>query len=210
MPDLVNRVYSILITGVGGTGVVTIGAILGMAAHLEGLGCGIIDMAGLAQKGGAVISHIKLAPRPEDISTIRVGAGAADLVLGCDHRRRGIRKVLRRPSRGDNALIVNTHEVMPGDFTRNADYCCRSRLMNGVPSRRARGQGAESPIDATRLATALMGNSIAANLFMLGYAWQKGRIPSDRRSASNEAIEINGVAVEHEPAGLPLGPARRP
>src|SRR4029078_12669102 len=90
----IERTYNIIVTGVGGSGVVTIGAILGMAAHLEGKGCGMIDMAGLAQKGGAVYSHVRLAPRPEDIHSIRVAAGEADLVLGCDLVVTGTKKVL--------------------------------------------------------------------------------------------------------------------
>ncbi len=95
--------YAIIVTGVGGTGVVTIGAILGMAAHLEGKGCGMIDMAGLAQKGGAVYSHVKLAERPEDIHSIRVAAGEADLVLGCDLVVTGTRKVLAAVKQGETA-----------------------------------------------------------------------------------------------------------
>src|SRR6202007_585396 len=120
--ELTDRPYSIIVTGVGGTGVVTIGAILGMAAHLEGKGCGMIDMAGLAQKGGAVYSHVKLARHPDDIHAIRVAAGEADLVLGCDLVVSGTKKVLAAVKPGETGIVVNTAEIYPGDFTRNADY----------------------------------------------------------------------------------------
>ena len=194
-PDLpaLTAPYSVLITGVGGTGVVTIGAILGMAAHLEGLGCGMIDMAGLAQKGGAVTSHIKLAPRPEDISAIRVGAGAADLVLGCDIVVAGSAKVLAAMDRARTVAIVNSHETLPGDFARNPDYVLPGgRLRSAISA--AVAKGGSRFIDATALATGLFGDAIAANMFMLGYAWQTGAIPLSH-SAIEEAIRLNGVSV---------------
>src|SRR3954466_14224093 len=118
----IEKTFNIVVTGVGGTGVVTIGAILGMAAHLEGKGCGMIDMAGLAQKGGAVYSHVRLAHTPDDIHAIRVTAGTAHLVLGCDLVVTGTKRVLASVKQGQTALVVNTAEVMPGEFTRNADF----------------------------------------------------------------------------------------
>src|SRR4029077_5740121 len=121
-PPFTKQTYSIIVTGVGGTGVVTVGAILGMAAHLENKGCGMIDMAGLAQKGGAVYSHVRLAKTQEDIHAIRVAAGDADLVLGCDLVVTGTKKVLAAVRSGATHLVVNTAELLPGDFTRNADY----------------------------------------------------------------------------------------
>ena len=120
MPKL-GQTYNIIVTGVGGTGIVTIGGILGMAAHLEGKGVGVIDMAGLAQKGGAVYSHMRIAERPEDIHAIRVAAGGADLVLGGDIVVAGNKKVLAAVKPG-TAMVVNTSEFLPGDFTRNADF----------------------------------------------------------------------------------------
>ena len=189
----ISRPYAIIVTGVGGTGVVTIGAILGMAAHLEGKGCGMIDMAGLAQKGGAVYSHVKLAPRPDDIHSIRVAAGEADLVLGCDLVVTGTRKVLAAVKAGETALVVNTAEVLPGDFARNADFSLPAeRIKRAVGS--AAGQENAFFIDATRIATALTGNAIAANMFMLGYAFQKGRVPLSS-TALLKAIALNGEAV---------------
>lgn len=194
---------SILITGVGGTGVVTVGAVLGMAAHLEGKGCGIIDMAGLAQKGGAVMSHMRIAPNPEDISAIRIAAGTADLVLGCDMVVVGSGKVLSAINPGVTEVVVNTHEQLPGDFTRNTDFSLPSkRLIKSIEERA--GEGKAAFVDATRLATALLGDSIAANMFMLGFAWQRGAVPI-AYDALMEALRMNGVAVEMNTKAFELG-----
>jgi indolepyruvate ferredoxin oxidoreductase len=188
----IDRTFNIIVTGVGGTGVVTIGAILGMAAHLEGKGLGMIDMAGLAQKGGAVYSHVRLANAQEDIHAIRVTAGAAHLILGCDLVVTGNKKVLASVKRGQTALVVNTAEVMPGDFTRNADFSLPvERIKRAIV---AAGGDAVAFTDATATATALLGNAIAANMFMLGYAYQLGRVPLSG-AAIEKAIELNGEAV---------------
>ncbi len=198
-----DRSYAVIVTGVGGTGVVTIGAILGMAAHLEGKGCGMIDMAGLAQKGGAVFSHVKLAPRPEDIHAIRVAAGQADLVLGCDLTVTGSKKVLGSVRHGSSTIVVNTAESMPGDFTRNADFSLPvERLKRGILS--AAGSEQTHFVDATAAATAFLGNAIAANMFMLGYAWQFGAVPLSR-AALLRAIELNGEAVAMNRQAFELG-----
>ena len=190
----IDRTFNVIITGVGGTGVVTIGAILGMAAHLEGKGMGMIDMAGLAQKGGAVYSHVRLANRQEDIHAIRVSAESAHLVLGCDLVVTGTKKVLASVKEGLTALVVNTAEVMPGEFTRNADFSLPTeRLKRAIRS--AAGQEGVAFVDATAVATALLGNAIAANMFMLGYAYQTGRVPLTA-AAIEKAIELNGEAVK--------------
>ncbi|MGO4173028.1 indolepyruvate ferredoxin oxidoreductase family protein [Bosea sp. TAF32] len=198
-----DRSFAVIVTGVGGTGVVTIGAILGMAAHLEGKGCGMIDMAGLAQKGGAVFSHVKLAPHPDDIHAIRVAAGQADLVLGCDLTVTGSKKVLGaiRPERG--TVIVNTAESLPGDFTRNADFSLPTeRLKRAILS--AAGRDQTHFLDATAAAVAFLGNAIAANMFMLGHAWQLGAVPLSRE-ALLRAIELNGEAVAMNRKAFELG-----
>lgn len=198
-----DRSFAVIVTGVGGTGVVTIGAILGMAAHLEGKGCGMIDMAGLAQKGGAVFSHVKLAPRPEDIHAIRVAAGQADLVLGCDLTVTGSKKVLGSVRQGSSTIVVNTAESMPGDFTRNADFSLPiERLKRGILS--AAGSEQTHFVDATAAATTFLGNAIAANMFMLGYAWQFGTVPLSRASLLR-AIELNGEAVPMNKQAFELG-----
>lgn len=192
LPSIDEKVYSILVTGMGGTGVVTIGAILGMAAHLEGRGCGLLDMAGLAQKGGSVWSHLRFGPSPEAIKTIRIAAGGADLVLGCDVIVAGNSKTLAAVRRGSTRMLVNTREFMPGEFSRNADMQFpRDGLRGNVID--AVGEDHAEFVDAGRIATALLGDSIAANMFMLGFAYQRGLIPIGAGSIE-AAIELNGAA----------------
>jgi indolepyruvate ferredoxin oxidoreductase len=200
---VLDRNFAVVVTGVGGTGVVTIGAILGMAAHLEGKGCGMIDMAGLAQKGGAVYSHVRLAPRPEDIHAIRVTAGQTDLVLGCDLIVTGSKKVLTALKKDDTTVVVNTAESFPGDFTRNADFSLPGeRLKRSIIA--ANGRDNTHVVDATAVAVAFLGNAIGANMFMLGYAWQLGRVPLSEASLV-KAIELNGEAVKMNLQAFALG-----
>ena len=185
--------WATIIDGIGGTGVVTIGAIIGMAAHLEGKGSGLIDMAGLAQKGGAVFSHMRVARTPEEISAIRVSAGKADLILGCDLVVSGSRKVLSAVRSGETLFVANTAEVMPGDFARSADYSLPSeRIRRAIRS--AVGDERAIFFDATAAASKLFGNTIAANMFMLGVASQKGALPV-APEAIERAIVLNGQAV---------------
>ncbi len=200
---LINHPYSIIVTGIGGTGIVTIGGIVSMAAHLEGKGVGVIDMAGLAQKGGAVYSHIRIANKPDDIHAIRVAAAGADLVLGGDIVVVGNKKVLSAIKPGLSRVIVNTAEFLPGDFARNADFSLPTeRLKRAIVS--ASGQGRSNFVDASRLATALLGNSIGANMFMLGYAFQLGSLPLSEE-AIEKAIEMNGEAVPMNIAAFRYG-----
>ena len=186
--------YDIVVTGVGGTGVVTIGALLGMAAHMEGKGCSVLDMAGLAQKGGAVVSHVRIAPQPEDLHAVRISAGGAELVLGCDLVVAGGYEALSKVTRGITRVLINSHETVTGDFTRNPDYFFPATRLKENIQDAAGPEGCEF-LDATRIATALLGDSIATNLFMLGYAWQRGLVPIGKE-ALDEAIALNGVAVE--------------
>jgi indolepyruvate ferredoxin oxidoreductase len=188
------RPWNILITGVGGTGVVTIGALLGMAGHLEGRGATVLDQTGLAQKGGAVTTHVRLARTPADIHAVRIAAGEADLVLGCDmvvvNDYWALSKV--RPERSQ--VILNTYEAMPGSFTTQPDMQFpAAEIIAGV--RLALGGRDPQLLDATRIATALLGDAIATNLFMLGHAWQQGLVPVSLQ-ALLRAIELNGAAVE--------------
>lgn len=185
--------WAAIIDGVGGTGVVTVGAILGMAAHLEGKGCGMIDMAGLAQKGGSVFTHVRIANSPDDINAIRVSAGKADLVLGCDLVVSGAKKVLASVREGHTVFVANTSEIMPGDFTRAADFSLPTeRLKKTI--RQAAGEEQAHFFDATRTASALFGTSLGANMFMLGFAFQHGAVPLGA-DAVEKAIELNGEAV---------------
>jgi len=184
--------YNILITGIGGTGVVTIGALLGMAAHLEGRGASVLDFTGLAQKNGGVMSHVRLAPRQSDLHAVRISAGAADLLLGCDLVVAASEAALSRFNRARTGAVINARVTPTSAFVRDG----RIDLSTSIDSRNV--QEAVSPradfLDATGLATALMGDSIATNLFMLGYAWQRGRVPLSFE-ALDRAIELNGVAV---------------
>ncbi|MBI1386753.1 MAG: indolepyruvate ferredoxin oxidoreductase family protein [Rhizobiales bacterium] len=189
-----DRNVSIVITGVGGTGVVTISAVLGQAAFLDGKGFGSIDMTGLAQKGGAVACHVRIAPRAEDIHAIRAGLGGADVVLGCDLVVTASEKVLETVAHNRTALVLNTHEMTTGDFTRNADLELPvARIRRAIADQI--GQGATFAFDAHRHAVALFGDSIASNMMMLGYAYQKGLIPVSE-GALLEAIRLNGAAVQ--------------
>jgi indolepyruvate ferredoxin oxidoreductase len=185
--------YDVIITGVGGTGVVTVGALIGMAAHLEGKGVGVLDMAGLAQKGGAVQSHVRIAERPEHIHAIRVAARTADLVLGGDIVVAGNKKVLAAMTPGSTRVVVNVAEMLSGEFTRNADFSLPSeRLKRAIAG--AAGDKNCYFFDAARIASAVAGQSIATNMVMLGYAYQVGALPLSAASIER-AIELNGEAV---------------
>jgi len=186
--------HNILVTGVGGTGVVTIGAIIGMAAHLESKGCSVLDMTGLSQKGGAVLSHVRIARDPAQIHAVRVAAGEADSLIGCDLVVAAGTEAISRMRTGLTRAVVNSYETTVGDFTRNPDLQFPTSELRGSIIEAA-GADATEFIDATGLATALMGDSIATNMFMLGYAWQKGLVPVSRE-AIERAIELNEVAVE--------------
>jgi len=200
---LINHPYGIIVTGVGGTGVVTIGGILGMAAHLEGKGIGVVDMAGLAQKGGAVYSHIRIANTPDDIHAIRVAAGGADLVIGGDIVVVGSKKVLGAIKSGNTQVLVNTAEFLPGDFTRNADYSLPTeRLKRAITG--AAGRDRSHFFDATRIASDIVGRAISTNLVMVGYAYQTGALPLSAE-AIEKAIELNGESVPENIAAFRWG-----
>jgi indolepyruvate ferredoxin oxidoreductase len=193
--------YDILVTGIGGTGVVTIGAILGMAAHLDGKGVSVLDQTGLAQKNGAVVSHIRLARRPQDIHAVRIAAGNTNLLLGCDMVTASGADVLAKMRRGLTVAVMNGHRVMTADFTQRPDLAYPDRRIRETLSDAAHDVDV---VEATRVATALLGDSIGANLFMVGYAWQKGLIPIGR-AALDRAVELNGAAVETNRAAFLWG-----
>ncbi len=204
-PSLANAPYSVVLTGVGGTGVVTIGALMGMAAHLEGKGCGIVDMAGMAQKGGAVTSHIRIGQTPDEIGVIRVAPGGADLLLGCDlvvSASDSVQAVVRK---GRTRALVNTAQVMTGAFTRDADFRLPVNLMEQRLTRNM-AEGDAHLVNATRMAEQLLGDSIGANLFMLGAAYQLGHVPLSS-GAILHAIAMNGVAIEFNTNAFSLGRA---
>jgi indolepyruvate ferredoxin oxidoreductase len=194
-PNLsLDHPYSIYVTGIGGTGVITIGALIGMAAHLEGKGCTVVDMAGLAQKGGSVVSHIRLSKAPEDILATRIGTGEANLLLGADIVVSASSEGLSKIDKERTHVIINTHQTITGHFTQDSNYTFPDQEMR-TSLIRATGQDRLEFIAATTLATALMGDSITANLFLVGYALQKGYIPITVE-ALIEAIHLNGVTVD--------------
>jgi indolepyruvate ferredoxin oxidoreductase len=194
VPPSLDRAYGIVVTGIGGTGVVTIAALLGMAAHLEGKGFVALDMIGLAQKGGAVVSHLKIAPTPETVGAPRVAPGGARLLLGCDLLVAAGRTALPTVARGVTRVVANTEEVLTGAFTREPDLAFPAGQLRRTLEDAAGAPNVEL-VEATRLATALLGDAIAANLFLVGWAWQKGLVPLSE-AAILRAIALNGVAVE--------------
>ncbi len=189
-----DKPWSILVTGIGGTGVVTIGHILGQAAYMEGMGAALIDMVGISQKNGAVVTHLKLAAKPEDISAVRVASGHADLILGCDLITSSAERILSAASRDKTVAVVNSHETMPAHFAHDANFDIQGGALTLKIAAAVR-QGGLNAIDATGIATALLGDSIAANLFTLGFAWQKGLVPIPRE-AIEAAVKLNGVGVK--------------
>lgn len=191
---LTHDPYDIFITGVGGTGVITIGALIGMAAHLEKKGCSVVDMAGLAQKGGAVVTHLRLSRRPEDIHATRVDAQGANLLLGFDLVVSSGHEALSKVNPGVTQVLINDHQTITGHFTKNPDYIFPAQAMREDVLKIA-GQDRTEFIEAQELATNLMGDSIMTNLFMVGYALQKGYIPVSVQ-ALEEAIRLNNVAIE--------------
>ena len=191
---VIKGTYNIVLTGVGGTGIVTIGALLGMAAHLEKKGIGVLDMIGLAQKGGAVLSHLRIGKSPEDIHSPRIASQGADLVIGGDLVVTGGHKSLSVIKSGHTKLVINSYEMITGDFTKNADMLFPSLKIKQAIQQTAGTDNTEF-LDASRLATALIGDTIATNMFMLGFAFQRGLIPLER-SSIEQAIEINGMSVE--------------
>jgi indolepyruvate ferredoxin oxidoreductase len=193
-PEIGAEPYNILVTGVGGTGVVTIGAILGMASHLEGKGVKILDMTGLAQKGGAVMSHVRIGRDPDAIHAARIATGEAHAVIACDLVVAASKDARATMRDGATRIALNSHETPTGDFMRNPDLAFPGADL--VASIEATvGAKSVARIDGTGLATRLMGDSIATNPFMVGFAYQRGMIPVSS-AAILKTIELNGVAVE--------------
>ncbi|UGY21150.1 indolepyruvate ferredoxin oxidoreductase family protein [Bradyrhizobium septentrionale] len=186
--------YNILITGIGGTGVITIGALLGMAAHVEGLACSTLDFTGLSQKNGAVMSHVRLAPVSGMLTTVRIAPGNANLILGCDLVVATSVPALSRAERGVTRAVVNADLLPTASFVIDPDIDFEAGAMRDALNGAVRPDDLDI-LDATGLATALMGDSIATNAFMLGFAFQRGAIPLSL-DAILKAIELNGAAIE--------------
>ncbi len=200
LPTL-DQPWGILITGVGGTGVVTIGALLGMAAHLENKGVAVLDMTGLAQKGGSVYTHVRIAKQPDDIHAVRIAAGEAHALLGCDMivstSDEAIAKMQKSLTRG----VVNADVSTTGEFTKKTDL----HIPIGDLEATLQDTMAEVAfVDATQLTTALMGDAIFTNPFVMGYGYQLGLIPLASASIVR-AIELNGTAVERNKQAFDWG-----
>jgi len=203
-PDLpaIEGTHNIVITGVGGTGVVTIGAVLAQAAQLDGKGAGMIEMAGLAQKGGAVHIHLRIAERPEDISAIRVAVGEADAVIGGDLVVTAGAKTLGLMTTGRTRAVVNAHEIITGDFTRYTEFHIPVKDLEVALQARL-GEGV-ALFDASDLARALIGDSIFSNMMILGASWQMGLVPLSE-AAILRAIELNGAAPARNKQAFEIG-----
>ncbi|MBS0324841.1 MAG: indolepyruvate ferredoxin oxidoreductase family protein [Proteobacteria bacterium] len=193
-PASLDQPCNILVAGIGGSGVVTLGALMGMAAHLEGKACSVLDITGLAQRNGAVTSHIRLAARPEQIHSSRIGVGSADLILGCDIVVATAADVLTRISPQRTRITVNNHVAPTSAFARNPDMALSAAPMLETLSASV-GSDQISELDATQIAMKGFGDTVAGNLFLLGHAFQQGGIPLSR-AALEQAIEINGIAVD--------------
>ena len=198
-----DTAWGIVVGGVGGTGVITIGSLLGMAAHLEGKGVITQDAGGLAQKGGATWSHIQIANRPEAIYTTKVDMAKADLVIGCDPIVAANKASLAVMQNGRTFVALNSHGTPTAAFVHNPDWqfpggSCEAAIAGAV------GPGLVGSFDAEQAAVQLLGDSIYTNPLMLGYAWQKGRVPLTR-AALMRAMELNGVQVANNQAAFEWG-----
>ena len=192
-----------LVTGVGGTGVVTISAVLGQAAHIEGKGFGSIDMTGLAQKGGAVACHMRVARTADEIHAIRIGVANSDLVMGGDLVVTASNKILDTIRPNETAVVVSTYEMITGDFTRNPSLVVPGdKLMQAIAGRVRKGP--LHAFNAHDYAVKLFGDSIASNMFLLGFAYQLGHVPIGA-AAIEQAIALNGAAVEMNRSAFRLG-----
>ena len=198
----ITRPYGVLVTGVGGTGVVTIGALLGMAAHLEQKGVTVLDVTGLAQKGGAVMSHVQIANAPTDIHATRIAMGEANLVIGCDAIVTASDECTSRMKFDETRVVVNSAKTPTADFIKNPNWTFPGASTE-ADVRAAAGEHVDL-VDANRLALALLGDAIYTNPFVLGYAWQRGWLPLAHRSLVR-AIELNGVQIEKNLAAFEWG-----
>jgi indolepyruvate ferredoxin oxidoreductase len=209
IPDLpqpalpaISGTHNVVITGVGGTGVVTIGAVLAQAAQIDGKGAGMMEMAGLAQKGGAVHIHLRLAERPEDISAIRVATGEADCVIGGDLVVTAGARTIGLMTNDRTGAVVNDHEIITGDFTRFRDFQVPADRLK--MSLQARLGDRVAFFDANDLALRMLGDSIYSNMLVLGACWQQGLIPLTE-AAIHDAIRLNGAKVDDNLRAFQIG-----
>ena len=198
-----QHAWGTVVAGVGGTGVITIGQLLGMAAHIEGKGIVTQDSAGLAQKGGATWSHVLIADDQESIRTTRVSMAAADLIIGCDPIVSAGKETLQRMLQGRTHVALNAYSTPTAAFVKNANWQnpaeqCAADIANAV------GLEGLSAFDANRVSTQVLGDTIYINPMLLGFAWQKGWVPLGHE-ALMRAIELNDVAVAQNIAAFEWG-----
>ena len=193
LPSL-DRPYGIIVAGIGGSGIITLGALLGMAAHLEGKRCTVLDCSGLSQKNGAVMSHVRFARESDELHAVRIAAGGANLLLGCDLLVAASREALTCVEHGVTKAVINSQLAPTAAFVLDPDIDLDASAIERALCA-AVGEAGVQLVDGTALTAALLGDSIAANLFMLGYAFQKGLVPLSL-AAIERAIEINGVAID--------------
>lgn len=199
----INNTYNLVITGIGGTGVVTIGALVAMAAYLDGKGAGMMEMAGLAQKGGAVHIHCRISKNPEDITAIRVATSEADAIIGGDLVTTAGSKTLSLMQNGRTKAVVNGHETITGEFTRDANFSIPSdQLLLAIEAKI--GNNNVKFHNFSELSKKMLGDSIYANIMILGAAWQNGMVPLTK-AALNRAIELNGTNVANNIKAFELG-----
>jgi indolepyruvate ferredoxin oxidoreductase len=199
---VLDRPYNIAVGGVGGTGVLTIGALLGMAAHIEGKASMILDMSGLAQKGGAVLSHVRLSEHTADVTCSRIVTGTADLVLAADEVVAASKDTISLCESSRTTGVINSHVIPTADFILNRDFNFQNRKVNSVLETALRKES--SFFDFTKPAEMLLGDSIATNIMMMGYAYQKGLLPLSA-AAIEQAIEVNGVSIKMNKEAFRLG-----
>ena len=197
-----ERPYNVAVGGVGGTGVLTIGALLGMAAHIEGKASMILDMSGLAQKGGAVLSHVRLSEHTADVTCSRIVTGTADLVIAADEVVAASKETMTLCESGRTTGVINSHVIPTADFVLNRDFNFQTRKVSHVLETALRKDSAF--MDFTRPAETLLGDAIATNMMMMGYAYQKGLLPLTAE-AIEQAIEVNGVAIKMNTQAFRLG-----
>jgi indolepyruvate ferredoxin oxidoreductase len=186
--------FSMIVAGIGGTGVLTVGALIGMAAHVEGKGCTVLDMTGMAQKGGAVTSHIRVAANPDALTATRLSFGHADVLLACDAIVGSSQDVLKTLEPDRSKAVVNVDVSPTGEFQTNRDASYDDGALVAAVAR-ALKDGELFSLHASGLSTAMMGDSIGTNVLMLGYAAQKGLLPVSVASLE-EAIRLNGTFVK--------------
>ena len=198
----IDGTHNIVVTGVGGSGVVTIGALIAQAAQIDDLGAGMMEMAGLAQKGGAVHIHCRLSKSPDDISAIRVTMGECDALIGGDLVVSSGSKCLNLTANGRTKAVVNSDQIVTGEFTRNTDFEIPNDQL--IVSMEAKLKDGLSLLNSSKLATKLMGDTIYSNIIILGASWQKGLLPLSHEAISH-AIKLNGAFVEQNLRAFEIG-----